>query len=111
MKCPDVGVWGVENVPIMKDAFGQKNIPILKGSSVYFIPILYCIIKQIYILINISLIVFSLTTTCHDERQSVFLSIMCNVVIVNITYLTHLIIYHQVCCYPLHCKVCIVFSF
>ena len=26
------GGGGGENVPIMKDAFGQENIPILKGS-------------------------------------------------------------------------------
>ena len=37
--------WGSENEPILKDALGEKNIPILKGSSAYFIPILGCNIK------------------------------------------------------------------
>ena len=35
--------WGSENVPILKDALGKKKeIPILKGSSAYFIPIIWC---------------------------------------------------------------------
>ena len=33
--------WGSENIPIMKDALGKKNIPILKGSSAHFMPILW----------------------------------------------------------------------
>ena len=37
---PGCVCWGSENVPILKDASGRKNIPILKGSPAYFIPIL-----------------------------------------------------------------------
>ena len=37
-KCLDVCVGGVK-APFMKDAFGNKNIPILKGSSALLIPI------------------------------------------------------------------------
>ena len=44
---PGCVCWGSENVPTLKDALGKKtkNIPILKGSSTYFIPILWCNIK------------------------------------------------------------------
>ena len=34
---PGCVCWGSENVPILKDAVGQKNIPILKGSSAHFL--------------------------------------------------------------------------
>ena len=38
--------WGSENVPIMKDTFyKKKKVPILKGSSAHFIPILWRNIK------------------------------------------------------------------
>ena len=39
IKMPGCVCWGSENVPILKDALGRKNIPILKGSSAYFILI------------------------------------------------------------------------
>ena len=35
MKCPEECIGGLKIVPIMKDALGQKNIPILKGSSTH----------------------------------------------------------------------------
>ena len=42
MKCPDVCVhcWRSKHVPIVKDAFGKKNTPILKVSSAHFISII-----------------------------------------------------------------------
>ena len=38
-------VFGSENAPIMKDAFGNKNIPISVGSSAHLIPISWWNIK------------------------------------------------------------------
>ena len=38
-------VLGSENAPIMKDAFGNKDILISKGSSAHLIPISWCNIK------------------------------------------------------------------
>ena len=53
MKCLDVCVcFGSENVPLMKDTFGKKNILILKVLSAHLIPIswynirLQCIIRN-----------------------------------------------------------------
>ena len=45
IKMPGCVCWVSENVPILKDPLGKKNIPILNGSSAYFIPILWCNIK------------------------------------------------------------------
>ena len=45
IKMPGYVCWGSENVPILNDALGKNKIPILKGSSAYFIPILWCNIK------------------------------------------------------------------
>ena len=45
IKMTECVCWGSENVPILKDALGENNLPILKGSSTYFIPILWCNIK------------------------------------------------------------------
>ena len=42
VKMPGCVCWGSENVPILKYVLVKKNIPILKGSSAYFIPILWC---------------------------------------------------------------------
>ena len=39
--------WGSENIPIMKDALGKKNIPISKVSSSEIITILWCNIKLV----------------------------------------------------------------
>ena len=50
IKMPGCVCWGSENVPIMKDALGQKNIPILKGSLAHLIPILWCNIKLKFII-------------------------------------------------------------
>ena len=44
-KMPRFVCWGSEIVHILKDALGKKNIPILRGSSAYFIPILWCNIR------------------------------------------------------------------
>ena len=44
IKMPGCVCLGFENVHILRDALGN-NILILKGSSAYFIPILWCNIK------------------------------------------------------------------
>ena len=53
IKMPGCVCWGSQNVPILKGALGKKkniDLPILKGSSAYFIPILWCNIKLKYII-------------------------------------------------------------
>ena len=51
MKMPRCACWGSENESILKGTFGQKTYPcILKGSSAYSIPILWCNIKLKYII-------------------------------------------------------------